>query len=112
MEGLIPLLYKAIRRRTTRRHYRSLSSAAFGSDPEVDDGFLSTRPKKLSGLPEETRILGFLTPPPPPKVGGLWKEKDVEKLRRTTSLQEFHHGGRKPPLAEDCEALRRHGSEI
>ncbi|KAK8958788.1 hypothetical protein KSP40_PGU001511 [Platanthera guangdongensis] len=69
MEGLIPFLYKAIRRNKSCRNYKSLPSGAafYGDSGDQFDrhGFLTT-PRQS----EEPVIHGFLTPQPE-KIGGL-----------------------------------------
>ncbi|KAI0508159.1 hypothetical protein KFK09_014293 [Dendrobium nobile] len=59
MEGLISLIYSAIRRKKTRRHYKPLSSsteAMFGDSEHqfIDHGFLKPSPEKNGGQRKES----------------------------------------------------------
>ncbi|PKA64286.1 hypothetical protein AXF42_Ash009506 [Apostasia shenzhenica] len=109
MEGLIPLVYRALRRKKSRSHYLSLSSGAAAmleaSEHQFNGlGFLTPQPERLRGLPERPSAAarGFLTPPPE-KFGERWEA--AHGLRRNASLYEF--SGERSPRHERGGAVRR-----
>ncbi|PKU67574.1 hypothetical protein MA16_Dca018877 [Dendrobium catenatum] len=107
MEGIIPLLYKVIRRKKSYPQYNSLSTgAAILGDSERFNGngygFLTPPPEMLRTLLEEPRSGGFHTTQSD-KIGRVGK--DSQRLRRHTSLQE-HQGENKSLPAKKFWSLK------
>ncbi|WOL16815.1 hypothetical protein Cni_G25603 [Canna indica] len=69
MEGLIPYIYRAIKRRRARKYYRSLSTGA----------------SQWFGMPNTHKFLR----PPQIKLGSFGEEQHVHRHRRHRSLEDF-----------------------
>nr|XP_010930311.1 uncharacterized protein LOC105051521 [Elaeis guineensis] len=118
MEGLIPLVYRAIKGKKTRRQYECLSSgAALFNDSEFNANgrmFMTPPPKNnkhiSSGIVAlemtefDTHVHRFMTPPPE-KLGGFIEGNN--RHQRHISVQEFPHESLSPEKPIKPPRLRK-----
>ncbi|KAF8402433.1 hypothetical protein HHK36_013389 [Tetracentron sinense] len=100
MEGLIPIVYKAIKRNKTRRKYKCLSSGATQTYNIPDFYITGHTPMTL-------------TPPPPPPEKVSRFHGEGNNHRRHKSVEEFSGGGffspeKAPRLSKEAVGFRSH----
>ncbi|RRT82356.1 hypothetical protein B296_00010651 [Ensete ventricosum] len=100
MEGLLPLIYRTIKRKKSRRYYTCLSSgdaaAAFGVAESSSNGSTTPPPETHKAALEMARLdIGRRTsttvPVPSDKLSGSDQRRGHGHHRRYASLQEFSH---------------------
>ncbi|GAB4825674.1 hypothetical protein Ancab_008547 [Ancistrocladus abbreviatus] len=104
MEGLLPLVFKAVKKTRSRRRYECLTSGSAAQNCDVSHFFVEDHHHHVHDREYST--------PPPEKTSGFYEERDPRHRRSSTVAGEFDakDGYWTPPIAKQPKQIVRYRS--